>query len=158
MIRRFALSLLLVVTALPLGSCGKKTPKLNLLVWEGYADASFVHDFEQQYQCKVSASYTTSSDELVAKLRGGSAGNYDVISPSSDVATMIASAGLAAPLDLSKIPSYARLSPQLTSMPLVRMNSQVYGVPFMWGPNPLIYDAKAIGDAPQSWNVLWDPK
>jgi len=27
-----------------------------------------------------------SSDELVAKLRGGSAGNYDVISPSSDVA------------------------------------------------------------------------
>jgi len=34
-----------------------------------------------------------SSDELVAKLRGGSASNYDVISPSSDVATMIATTG-----------------------------------------------------------------
>ena len=43
-----------------------------------------------------------SSDELVAKLRGGSAGNYDVISPSSDVATSIAAAGLAAPLDLDE--------------------------------------------------------
>jgi len=48
-----------------------------------------------------------SSDELVAKLRGGSASNYDVISPSSDVATMIATTGLAAPLDLTKIPSYS---------------------------------------------------
>ena len=157
-IRRYVLALLLVLAALPLVSCGKKTPKLNLLVWEGYADPSFVADFERQYRCKVSASYMTSSDELVAKLRGGSAGNYDVISPSSDVATMIASAGLASPLELSKIPSYPRLSPQLTSMPLVRINSQVYGVPFMWGPNPLIYDTKTIRDAPESWNVLWDPK
>ena len=71
--------------------------------------------FEEQCHCKVSASYMGSSDELVAKLRGGSASNYDVISPSSDVATMIASAGLAAPLDLSKIPSYSQLSPKLTS-------------------------------------------
>jgi len=43
-----------------------------------------------------------SSDELVAKLRGGSAGNYDVISPSSDVANRSQRRGLAAPLDLTK--------------------------------------------------------
>jgi len=109
-------------------------------VWEGYADPSFVKAFEEEHHCKVSASYMGSSDELVAKLRGGSAGNYDIISPSSDVATSIASAGLAAPLDLSKIPGYTQLSAQLTSLPLVRVNGQVYGVPFMWGPDPLIYD------------------
>ena len=126
----------LLAPSVLLGSCSKKTPTLNLLVWEGYADPSFVQGFEEQYHCKVSASYMGSSDELVAKLRGGSAGNYDVISPSSDVATMIATAGLAAPLDLSKIPSYSQLSPQLTSLPLVRVNGQVYGVPFMWGPDP----------------------
>ncbi len=83
----------------------KKTPTLNLLVWEGYADPSFVRGFEEQNHCKVTVSYMGSSDELVAKLRGGSAGNYDVISPSSDVATSIAKAGLAAPLDLSQVPS-----------------------------------------------------
>src|SRR6184192_643591 len=87
-------------------SCGKKTPTLNLLVWEGYADPSFVREFEEQNHCKVSASYMGSSDELVAKLRGGSASTYDVISPSSDVATMIATSGLAAALDLSRIMTY----------------------------------------------------
>ena len=140
------------------GSCTRKTSTLNLLVWEGYADSSFVRAFEEQHHCKVSASYMGSSDELVAKLRGGSSGIYDVISPSSDVATSIAAAGLAAPLDLTKIPSYSQLSPQLTSLPLVRLNGQVYGVPFMWGPDPLIYDTTVFAQPPQSWNVLWDAK
>src|SRR5215470_4379483 len=122
------------------GSCGKKAPTLNLLVWEGYADPSFIKTFEDENHCKVSASYMGSSDELMAKLRGGSAGTYDVISPSSDVATSIATAGLAAPLDLTRLPSYGQLSVKLTSLPLVRENGQVYGVPFMWGPDPIIYD------------------
>jgi spermidine/putrescine-binding protein len=139
-------------------SCTKNVPTLNLLVWEGYADPSFVHAFEEHNRCKVSASYMGSSDELVAKLRGGSAGNYDVISPSSDVATSISSAGLALPLDLSKLPAYSQLSPQLTSLPLVRTNGQVYGVPFMWGPNPMIYDTTAFSKPPDSWNLFWDAK
>ena len=138
--------------------CARKTPTLNLLVWEGYADPSFVKAFEDQNHCKVSASYMGSSDELVAKLRGGSAGNYDVISPSSDVATMIATTGLAAPLDLTRLPSYSQLSPQLTSLPLVRAKGEVFGVPFMWGPDPMIYNATAFPRPPDSWKVMWDPK
>jgi spermidine/putrescine transport system substrate-binding protein len=141
-----------------LTSCQKKTPTLNLLVWEGYADASYVKAFESECQCKVSASYMGSSDELVAKLRGGSASNYDVISPSSDVATMIATTGLAEPLDLSRIPSYGQLSPQLTSLSLVKTNGKVYGVPFMWGPNPLLYDTTVFKNAPSSWADFWDTK
>lgn len=154
--RRAAPAVLAAVLAVASG-CGKNTPTLGLLVWEGYADPSFVHGFEEKCKCKVSASYMGSSDELVAKLRGGSASNYDVISPSSDVAAMIATAGLAAPLDVSKIPSYTRLMPALTSLPLVKNGGKVYGVPFQWGPNPLLYDATAFKTAPDSWGVLWDP-
>jgi spermidine/putrescine-binding protein len=144
--------------ALFTGSCAKKTPTLTLLVWEGYADPSYVKAFEEANHCKVSASYMGSSDELVAKLRGGSSGNYDIISPSSDVATMIATSGLVAPLDLGKIPSYSQLSPQLVSLPLVRVKGDVFGVPFMWGPDPMIYDTTAFTGPPESWNVLWDSK
>lgn len=147
-----------LVPALLLAACARKTPTLNLLVWEGYADPSYVQEFEKKFHCKVSASYMGSSDELVAKLRGGSAANYDVISPSSDVASSIVSAGLAAPLNLSQLPSYSQLSPALTSLPLVKSGGRVYGVPFMWGPNPLIYDTTAFPSAPDSWNVFWDPK
>jgi len=158
MIIRRPLYAILLCFVLVMLSCGKKVPTLNLLVWEGYADPSFVRAFEEQNHCKVSASYMGSSDELVAKLRGGSAGNYDIISPSSDVATSIATSALAAPLDLSKLASYSQLSPTLTSLPLVRSNNQVFGVPFMWGPNPLLYDTTFFPQPPASWSVLWDSK
>ncbi|MGH9431904.1 MAG: ABC transporter substrate-binding protein, partial [Terriglobia bacterium] len=155
---RRALTGALLLGMLGLSACRKSTPTLSLLVWEGYADPSFVHIFEVSHHCKVVASYMGSSDELVAKLRGGSASNYDVISPSSDVATMIAASGLAAPLDLSRLPSYRELSPKLTSLRLVHVNGKVYGVPFMWGPNPLLYDKTVFPEPPESWSILWNPK
>ena len=155
---RRTLTCALLLGMLGFSACGKSTPTLSLLVWEGYADPSFVHGFEVSHHCKVVASYMGSSDELVAKLRGGSASNYDVISPSSDVATMIAASGLAAPLDLSRLPSYRELSLKLTSLPLVHVNGKVFGVPFMWGPNPLLYDKTVFSEPPKSWSVLWNPK
>jgi len=141
-----------------LSGCRRQAPSLGLLVWEGYADPSFIAGFEAKCQCKVHASYMGSSDELVAKLRGGSAANYDIISPSSDVAAMIAAQGLAAPLDLAQIPAYGQLMPRLTKLPLVKSAGKVYGVPYQWGPNPLLYDTTAFPAPPDSWNILWDPK
>ena len=153
-------AVLLGVLALALAfvGCKKEEESLSLLVWEGYSDESFVRAFEESHHCKIVASYMGSSDELVAKLRGGSASNYDVISPSSDVAASIVKAGLAAPLDLSKLLAYSQLSAKLRDMPLVKANGQVYGVPFMWGPNPLLYDTTAFSQTPDSWAIFWDPK
>ena len=147
-----------VIFALILAAgCHKSEPILSLLVWEGYADPSFIRPFEARCRCKVSAAYMGSSDELIAKLRGGTLSNYDVISPSSDVAATMITAGLAAPLDLAKIPSYDSLMPVLTSLPLVKNQGNVYGVPFQWGPNPLLYDTTGFKTAPNSWSVLWEP-
>jgi spermidine/putrescine-binding protein len=154
---RCVVAALLVLTLACL-ACKPKQPTLTLLVWEGYADPSFIGAFEESHHCKVVASYMGTSDELVAKLRGGSASNYDVISPSSDVAASIVRAGLAAPLDLSKIPAYSQLSAKLRDSNIVKLNNQVYGVPFVWGPNPLLYDTTAFAKAPDSWSVLWDAK
>src|SRR6202044_3297551 len=146
------LLVLFTVAALTLlTGCKKAPPTLSLLVWEGYADPSFIQGFEAKCQCKVTAAYMGSSDELVAKLRGGASSNYDVISPSSDVATMLSRSGLVAPLDLTRIPNYGQLSPALTSKPLVRQNGKVYGVPLTWGPNPLLYDTPAFAKPPATW-------
>jgi putative spermidine/putrescine transport system substrate-binding protein/spermidine/putrescine transport system substrate-binding protein len=71
---------------------------------------------------------------------------------------LIVRSRLTAPLDLSKLPSYVQLSPKLRDLPLVKANGQVYGVPFMWGPNPLLYDTTVFPQSPDSWAVFWDPK
>ena len=153
-------SLIVLTLALPflLGACQKNQATLSLLVWEGYADPSFIHAFEEAHHCKVTASFMGSSDDLVAKLRGGGVSNYDVISPSSDVASSIVHAALVEPLDLSKIPTYPQLSATLRDRRLVKAGGQTFGVPFMWGPNPLLYDTTAFPQPPDSWDIFWDPK
>jgi putative spermidine/putrescine transport system substrate-binding protein/spermidine/putrescine transport system substrate-binding protein len=132
--------------------------QLNLLVWEGYADPSFVADFEKQYNVKVNAAYMGSSDELVAKLKGGGDAVYDIISPSSDVTNLLIDQGLVSQIDTSKIKTYGELSQKLKDLPLVKKDGKTYGVPFAWGPDPLIYDANVFKTPPDSISVLWDPQ
>ena len=131
---------------------------LRLLVWEGYADPAVIKSFEGANHIKVEAKYMTSSDDLLARLRAKDGPPIDVISPSSDVAATIAVTGLAIPLDLSKIPSYAIISPQLTALRVDEYKGKVYGAPFLWGANLLLYDTTVFPKAPDSWNVLADPK
>ena len=53
--------------------------------------------------------------------------------------------------------NYSQLSPKLRALPLVKAGGQIFGVPFMWGPNPLLYDTTAFPQAPDSWSMFWDP-
>jgi len=132
--------------------------ELNFMVWEGYTDTLFTRPFEDACGVKVNATYMGSSDDLVAKLRAGGAETIDLISPSSDAATAIIEAGLAAPLDLGRIPSYNDLSEGFRNLKVARKGDAVYGEPWAFGPNPLIYDSSKVRSAPDSWGALWDKK
>jgi spermidine/putrescine-binding protein len=132
--------------------------ELNFMVWEGYTDTLFARPFEQACGVKVNATYMGSSDDLVAKLRAGGAETIDLISPSSDALTAIIEAGLAGALDLKRIPSYNDLSEGFRKLTVARKDGVVYGVPWAFGPNPLIYDTTKVKGAPDSWGALWDKK
>lgn len=132
--------------------------ELNFMVWEGYTDTLFTKPFEEACGVKVNATYMGSSDDLVAKLRAGGAQTIDLVSPSSDAITQIITANLAMPLDLARIPSYNELMASFRGLSLARKDSSVYGVPWAFGPNPLIYDTTKVTPAPDSWGALWDRK
>lgn len=135
-----------------------KGQTLNILCWEGYADTLFTTAFEQKYGVTVKATYFGSSDELTSKLRNGGTSAYDIISPSSDVAGEIVAAGLVSDLDTKQLSQWDSLSPQLRNMKDVMKDGKVYGMPFTWGPDYLIYDADVVKTEPTSWNVFNDPQ
>ncbi len=132
--------------------------ELNFMVWEGYTDTLFARPFEEACGVKVNATYMGSSDDLVAKLRAGGAETVDLVSPSSDAITQIIDAGLAQPLALGRIPSYGDLMASFRDLPLARRDSAVYGLPWAFGPNPLIYDTTKVKPAPTRWADLWDAR
>jgi spermidine/putrescine-binding protein len=135
-----------------------KGSTLNILAWEGYADASFTKAFEEKYGVTVKGTYFSSSDELISKLQSGGGSSYDIITPSSDVAGKIVESGLVEPLDLNHITAWNSLSPVLKDMKDVKKGDEIYGMPFTWGPDYLIYNADLLTEAPTSWSLFWDPK
>jgi putative spermidine/putrescine transport system substrate-binding protein/spermidine/putrescine transport system substrate-binding protein len=132
--------------------------ELNFMVWEGYTDTLFTAPFERACGVKVNATYMGSSDDLVAKLRAGGAQTIDLVSPSSDAITQIIEAGLAQPLTLARIPSYGDLMASFRDLSMARKDTAVYGLPWAFGPNPLIYDTTKVTPAPARWADLWDKK
>ncbi|MEA2218021.1 MAG: putative spermidine/putrescine transport system substrate-binding protein [Solirubrobacteraceae bacterium] len=132
--------------------------QLDMVIWEGYADPSFVKGFEQQSGCKVNAVPAGSSDEMYTKFRSGGGGQYDLVSPSGDASLRLIKSGAVAPLDTSKLTNFKSLAPQLQSPDFNTVDAKNYGISFMWGADVLIYNADKITTAPDSWAILYDPR
>ncbi len=143
----------LATQAVPANAAGK----LVLLVWEGYADDSFVKPFEEQTGCQVDAVYVGSNDEIVSKVMSGG-GAADLISPSNDTAMRLVEAGAVSPVDAAKVPSMADFLPQFRNPDWLMKDGKLYGVPYGWGLIRIIANADKVPADTDSLGFMWDPK
>jgi ABC-type Fe3+/spermidine/putrescine transport system ATPase subunit/spermidine/putrescine-binding protein len=137
---------------------GKGEGQLNLIAWEGYLDPKWVKPFQQQTGCQVNAKYAGSSDEMVALMKNGGGGQYDMVSSSGDADLRILYAGDARPVNVNLIPSWRDFFPAFQSPPFNTVGGEHYGVSLQWGPNVLMYNTKDFPAAPPSWSVIYDSK
>jgi putative spermidine/putrescine transport system substrate-binding protein len=137
---------------------GKGEGKLNLIAWEGYLQPEWVQPFEKQTGCQVNAKYAGSSDEMVALMKNGGGGQYDMVSSSGDADLRILYAGDARPVNINLIPSWKEFFPAFRSPSFNTIDGVHYGVSLQWGPNVLMYSKKAFPTPPTSWSVIYNPK
>src|SRR5215467_14509854 len=137
---------------------GKGEGQLNLIAWSGYLQPQWVKPFQQQTGCQVNAKYAGSSDEMVALMKNGGGGQYDMVSSSGDADLRILYAGDAHPVNINLIPSWKDFFPAFKSPPFNTINGVHYGVSLQWGPNVLMYNKKDFPAPPSSWSVIYDPK
>jgi putative spermidine/putrescine transport system substrate-binding protein len=137
---------------------GKGEGKLNLIAWAGYLQPQWVKPFQQQTGCQVNAKYANTSDEMVALMKNGGGGQYDMVSSSGDADLRILYAGDARPVNVNLIPSWKDFFPAFQSPAFNTINGVHYGVSLQWGPNVLMYSKKAFPTPPTSWSVIYDPK
>ncbi|MGE5702663.1 MAG: extracellular solute-binding protein, partial [Clostridia bacterium] len=131
------LSLVTALTGCGGGSEGASgdTKELNVLGWEGYADPSFIKDFEAKNNVKVNATYAGSTDELIAKVKSGGGAVYDLIIASSDVAQILNESGALASIKVENLSNYKDIAEPLKQVNTKTADGGHYGVPMAWGPN-----------------------
>ena len=141
-----------------LKTIGKGEGQLNLIAWAGYLNPIWVKPFEQQTGCQVNGKIANTSDEMVALMKNGGGGQYDMVSSSGDADLRILYAGDAHPVNINLIPSWKQFFPAFKSPPFNTINGVHYGVSLQWGPNVLMYNTKDFPAAPTTWSVIYDSK
>src|SRR6266478_4931032 len=141
-----------------LQTIGKGEGQLNLIAWEGYLQPQWVKPFQQQTGCQVNAKYAGSSDEMVALMKNGGGGQFDMVSSSGDADLRLLYAGDAHPVNVNLIPSWKDFYPAFQSPAFNTINGVHYGVSLQWGPNVLMYNTKDFPTAPTSWDVIYNQK
>ena len=66
--------------------------------------------------------------------------------------------GLLQELDVAQIPNTRSLFPQFAKMEHARYDGKVYGVPYVWTYDSVVYNADRIKEEVNSWGLLFDEK
>lgn len=144
----------LLETARPRAAAAAGT--LSYFTWSAWGEGPFVED-ARKLGIDLKATFYSSSDEMVAKLRGGGTKIYDMIVPVQHYVKLLADTELIEPMDRGRLANAREVFPEFVGTSHWEFGGKFYGVPFVWGANALAYNRKVMGEV-DTINALFDPK
>jgi putative spermidine/putrescine transport system substrate-binding protein len=139
---------------------GEPEGQVNIVAWPGYiergeSDKAFdwVTKFEQSSGCKVNVKTANTSDEMVALMNEG---GFDLVTASGDASLRLVAGDRVQPINTDLIPSWKNVDERLQNAAWHTVDGVHYGVPYMWGPNVLMYNTDVFKEAPKSWSVVFE--
>jgi len=134
--------------------------ELNIVAWAGYiengsTDKAFdwVTKFEAASGCTVNVKTAGTSDEMVALMNEG---GFDLVTASGDASLRLIAGKRVQPINIDLIPSWNTVDDRLKEAGWHTVDGVHYGVPYMWGPNVLMYNTEVFKEPPTSWNVVFE--
>ncbi len=154
--RRFNQLLLAGMGTALTGACGDDKA-LDLFTWSTWGEPGFIDEARAKLGVELRSTFYSSSDEMMAKLRGGGTRIYDMIVPTQNYVLPAVRAGLIEPLDPSRLTNSRHVFDEFRQSPQWRVDGDLYGVPFVWGANAMAFNRAETGEV-DSLDALFDPK
>lgn len=139
---------------------GEGEGEVSIVAWAGYIERGetdkaydWVTKFEADTGCKVSVKTANTSDEMVALMNEG---GFDLVTASGDASLRLIAGGRVQPINIDLIPSWSSVDERLKTAGWHTVDGVHYGVPYMWGPNVLMYNSEVFKEPPTSWNVVFE--
>lgn len=153
----YATTATIMALSSPVNAAGEG--QLNIVAWAGYlergeTDPNFdwLTSFEKSSGCAVNVKTANTSDEMVALMNEG---GFDLVTASGDASLRLIAGKRVQEIDISKVPSWDKIDDRLKNAPWHTVDDKHYGVPYMWGPNVLMYNTEVFKEAPTSWDVVF---
>ena len=154
-------SVLLIIQFLLITSVSASESRtiLKITGWDVYADPINNHktigykSFEEKNNVTIQFFPLNNLDDIISAAESGE--DYDVFIISNEGIRLLHDMNLVSALDLNQLPNYQNLHHDLQYSEWSQFDSQVFAVPWAWGPTGLMYNTDII-KSPDSWNILWD--
>lgn len=130
--------------------------ELNFFNWTEYLPQSVLTAFEAEYHIKVNYSMYSSNEEMLAKVKSGEKGMYDLIVPSDFMIDIMRKSGDLEKIDKTKISNFGNVDPRYTRMYFDPEND--YSVPYMISNAILCYNREKIPQGITSFDEIFDPR
>ncbi len=130
--------------------CARK-PALYVYNWTDYMNPDLIHQFEQEFDCRVVQDFYDSNEGMFAKIKAGGSG-YDLIFPSGYMISIMQQQGMLLPLDLSLIPNIAHMDPLILG--ITQDRAMTYSVPYMVGSTGIGYQKGRVPDFEPTWGMF----
>ncbi len=133
--------------------------QVNIVAWPGYIERGetdkkfdWVTGFEKKTGCKVQVKTANTSDEMVALMNEG---GFDLVTASGDASLRLIAGKRVQEINIDLIKSWKNVDDRLKNAPWHTVDGKHYGVPYMWGPNVLMYNTNVFKTPPKSWKVVF---
>lgn len=143
-----------------IAAIGEGEGEVSIVAWAGYIERGetmkefdWVTKFEADTGCMVKVKTANTSDEMVALMNEG---GFDLVTASGDASLRLIAGGRVQPINIDLIPSWNTVDDRLKDAPWHTVDGVHYGVPYMWGPNVLMYNTEVFKEPPTSWNVVFE--
>lgn len=145
----------LVLLALILTGCNRKTETLYVYNWGDYIDESVIGEFEKETGIKVVYDTFATNEDMYVKIKSGGS-TYDLIFPSDYMITRMRDEGMLEKINLANIPNFKYIDDRFKGQDYDPKNE--YSVPYMWGTIGILYNTTMVDEPVDSWDIMWDPK
>lgn len=130
--------------------------------WSGEDGPDVAGPWLQENGITVNATYVSTAEDPLTAFNTGQRGAMDIIAYNKDFGNTVLNAGieLFQPLDMSRIPNAEGLFPALKNAEWARRGDEVYGIPLVWGDEPLVYNPAnwSEADLPTRYTGFSDPR
>lgn len=133
------------------------TGEVTIFSWETYHEDDWIAAYEASSGVKVRVVRAGSADEMYAQVQSGAL-RADILYFDTGSIPRYQNAGLISPVDVARISGLDNISPAMEWREKTDIGGQIWGVPYNWGTQPLMYNKTAIGGDLDSWDALWDPQ
>jgi spermidine/putrescine transport system substrate-binding protein len=144
--------LVISVTMLLLGGCGKRGDRLYIYNWTYYTPPAVIEQFEQEYNVRVIYDEFASNEDMYAKIKAGGAG-YDIVFPSGDYVSIMIQQDMLEKIDHAKIPNLKNIDPAVLQKASYD-SAMEYSVPYYYGAAGITVNASKVPEFERSWAVF----